>query len=112
MTTKTSTIEINVCDFCTDNEENCYHKCLCCGKDVCWNCEKNGGVGVGYSHGVHVVGSNDGWYCNKCNLNTDDPLLDAYKNIDCLKREQDTWYDAFKIRKDAAEAKVKELLDR
>lgn len=101
--------EVSLCDFC-ESQENCYHYCRLCGKDVCYKC-RGGCVGVEYRHGVYIQGSGDGFYCQSCDVaarKANDKLHAAYLVVQCLRNEAAGWSADFDKRRKAAE----EVLDK
>lgn len=74
-------IEVFTCDVCGGR---CDYQttCLLCGKDLCDKCR----IELPYS--LNYSGSYDGKYCQECIAsNTSDDLLQAYKQMNSLKRE-------------------------
>lgn len=101
----TKTIETKTCDFC--GADDCYYKCLRCGKDVCYECKKK--AGIEYQHSICCSGSGDGFYCHECDKADKSPLHAAYQEIRSLRNESDGFWEDFKKRSDAAEARLKKL---
>lgn len=98
------------CDFCTTQSE-AYHKCLGCGKDVCWKCKEQ--EGYEYEHSVTCSCASDGWYCKPCNVilaQAEDPLFEAYYTIRVLREEWKEFYDEFRFRSKCAEKLLEDLL--
>jgi hypothetical protein len=101
--------ETEFCDVC-GKEETYPHKCLNCGKEICYKCAKT--EGIEYKHSVWASGTGDGFYCNACDLKlktTGDKLHTAYRKIVSLRNEQDGFYKDFRERAEKAEADVKKL---
>lgn len=97
----------SMCDFCGKQS---YQKCLGCGKDVCWECQKT--EGIDFKHAVHFSGSGDGFYCQSCLSDPkviETPLLKAYKKIWSLRKESEIWWKEFDERTKAAEIKLQLL---
>lgn len=99
---------ISLCDEC--GVENSYmDSCLCCGKEMCFNCWKK--RGKSYNHGVFFAGSGDGYYCNECDKKLTEKGSDkqhkAYRNIASLREEYQTWHLRFKERATEAENNLK-----
>lgn len=88
------TIKVNTCDFC--GKEETYHKCLSCGKDICYNCKEK--EAVEFNHALFFKGSDDGLYCNKCIIklenNNDNSDIKkqyiAYKRMSLLIKEYES----------------------
>jgi hypothetical protein len=106
------TINRAICDLCGSKE--CYDTCLKCGKDICFECQRNGKA-VEYPHAVHFSGSGDGTYCSKCNddlIKRPDKLFLAYRAILNLRNESKLFYDDHSKRAEAAEKHLKSLQDK
>ena len=107
---KTSkTIESHVCDFCKQSDQ-CYDKCVTCGKDVCYDCKKV--AGVEYPHSVCCSGSGDGFYCHECDAKDSTSLHAAYVAIRSLRLEAESFYRGYRERSEKAELRLKELQGR
>lgn len=83
-------VEVACCDFCS--EQNTYHQCQLCKKDICYNCKEK--FAVVYHYSVHFQGSEDVIYCQEC--------LGKMVAGTCSKREKDIYnaYNAIKLLKD------------
>lgn len=103
----TKTVEYRQCDFCRSDSDSCFHKCLSCGKDVCYSCKDK--VGVEYRRAVSVSGSGDGFYCHDCDEKDTSELHTAYQQMRSLTRESEGFYTDFRKRSEVAEKKVKQL---
>lgn len=106
---KTITKNVNLCDNC--NKESYPQKCLGCRVEHCWDCAKT--LGIEYKHAVHFSGSGDGYFCFKCNDNPPKAvqnIYSAYKKIESLRRESDSFWGDFNNRSKQAEAELKALL--
>lgn len=108
---KTVTREVNFCDKCNAEQTYGIDACLCCGVEHCYECKKT--EGRKYSHGVNVIGSGDGYYCNACDTKLDgegsDGRYEAYRRIASLRTEAKAWCEDFEIRRKAAETLLSEL---
>lgn len=106
---KTINKEVTICDQC--GKETYVHKCLKCGVDHCWECQKT--QGIVYTHSTCCSGSGDGYYCNKCDAELrvakNDKLHAAYVNIQNLRMESELFYKNWKERANNAEATIKRL---
>ena len=96
------------CDIC--NKE-AYTTCLSCGKDYC---NKHENIGVEYQHSINFGGSDDGFFCNECDIeitnNTKHPLYqlhESYKEIDSLRKKAKAYYDQLEKNGNEAEQKLK-----
>lgn len=103
---KTVQKEINACDFCCCVDE-CYTKCLRCGKDVCYSCESV--KGIEYPHSLYFSGSFDGWYCLECDAKDDSELHNLYLKIKAIRREAKCVTDDLKARNDEIESRIAQL---
>lgn len=100
----TKTVQYNKCDFCNDNNE-CWNRCLKCGKDVCYDCEQT--AGVTYRHAEHVGGSDDGWYCHECDAQPPDDLLEVYQSLAQLIAKREAYHQATKPTLDLLTSKIR-----
>lgn len=102
--------EVCFCDLCK-KESNYPTPCLGCGSEVCYECQKKSGVV--YPHAVHLSGSGDGFYCDKCDAklwrNGTDKLHGAYRAVAALRTEAMAWNKDFTQRRVAAEELLKGL---
>jgi len=103
--------EISCCDAC--GKEDVYvTACLYCGTEHCFECRQNSGKV--YRHSVFFGGSDDGYYCNKCDNRLTKSNADgkhvAYQSIVSLQREHEAWNQNFKRRCDSAESTLRERL--
>jgi hypothetical protein len=109
MSKKTVTIDADVCDSC--GAQTYVTPCLKCGVEHCWECKDK--LGRNYSHGIHVSGSGDGYYCNPCDTELSrsgaDPLHNAYVEIRQVRADGEAFYQRFKVLGEQAEAKLKAL---
>ncbi len=106
---KQVTKETNVCDWC-ESDEGVYAECLICGKHACFDHKKAHMTTT--PHAVHISGGCDGCYCNTClAANPQDELVAAYRVIESLREEAETFYKDFKVRSDTAEKVVRSLYD-
>lgn len=107
---KTVEVEIEVCDLC--KSDSLVYSCLHCGKDVCYECKKNGAMKV-YNSGVAFT-SKDGHWCRECDQALRDakssPLHAAYWAIARLQEEGVEIHKAFRERSEAAESHLNALL--
>jgi len=97
------------CDVASCDAEDIYPiTCINCGVVHCHDCRKT--QGVSYGRSVYINSSEDGYYCNACDLKLasqgDNELHNAYRRIASLKEEMKKWSDAFKRSADEAEAEV------
>lgn len=101
--------EVILCDNC--NKEDLLTPCLKCGKVFCWECKKI--MGIEYNHAVHSQGSDDGFYCHRCDSKLkqtkDDLVHRAYLNIKALRDEYKTWLVDFNKRSKLAEEHLKSM---
>lgn len=108
---KTVNKEVHFCDKCNAEQVYGFDECLCCGVEHCYECKKT--EGRKYSHGVHVSGSGDGYYCNACDAKLlssgEDKLHSAYRRVASLRAEAIAWSDGFDRRRNAAEMALSEL---
>ncbi len=105
----TTTVEVKSCDIC--GKADTYDSCFGCGKDLCWRCCDNKKA-VRYSHGVHIQGSGDGYYCLECDKRlTDDPLHKSYVQIKQIRDEAERFHEAWDARRKVAEAECKRLYE-
>lgn len=107
---KQVTVDQCFCDFC-GKEASGYSKCLSCGKDVCYDCQKT--KVKEYRHAINVMGSGDGLYCLECNdklLGNGDKLHSAYCKIESLRNEAKAWSEDFRKRSSDAENALKALV--
>jgi hypothetical protein len=100
---------IKQCDVC---HKEAFATCLCCGKDFCIEHETK--EGIEYRHGLHIGGSDDGYFCNKCDIDiTNDKkhplyqLHESYKQIAHIREEEKAMFDAIQRKGDEAEAQLK-----
>lgn len=107
MCKKRKYVDYNQCDFCC-SEEDCYSKCLTCGKDVCYECKKT--VGVSYEHSVFWGGSGDGFYCYACDAITKSKIHTAYRLIRALRLEGQGFNAEFSLKAKEANKYVEQLL--
>ena len=103
MAKKTKTVEYDDCDFC-DSDEDCYTKCLGCGRDVCYECKKN--KGTEYQYALHVSGSNNGYYCAECDKEPRDSLHRAYRDMLALIEESVVFSSGLRSRGDVIEKRI------
>lgn len=107
---KTIEKSVHICDKC--GKEDYVNACLGCGVEMCYTCRLK--HGVSYSFSVSMEGSNDGFYCRKCDNKLTDSVLDskhnAYRAIQSLKAEAASWNEDFQRRADEAEKKLRLLL--
>lgn len=106
-------MEVHECESCHKIDSYASSVCLDCGKEFCWECsEKNG---TKYRYGIWGSGSGDGYYCKDCDIKLiesgEDKKHNAYRLIQRLQLETIAWNKDFKIRADAAEKALKEILD-
>ena len=97
------------CDFCNSTEST-YEACANCGLDICYDCKKT--KGVEYKHAIYFSGSGDGFYCDRCHSELTaepNPLFIAYKKIQLLRLEMNSFSADFKVRQEEAEANLKRL---
>jgi hypothetical protein len=107
---RTQTTEVEICDFCEEQQASSHTKCMGCGKAICYDCRKT--RAKEYNHAVYFQGSGDGLYCLECDKRltaTGDPLHAAYRVIGYLRDESKAWGEAFKVKIDKAEANLKRL---
>lgn len=102
-------VEIRICDFC-EKSDQCYYKCDCCGKDVCFDCRDN--VGVQYEHSMCCSGTGDGFYCHACDASDKSDLHTAFVRIRSLRLEAQAFYEGHRTRSDEAEKRLKEIQAR
>jgi len=108
---KDEVVSKKYCDFCG---EESWEQCLGCGKDICWECQRDGTKAKEYHHGVYVSGTSDGAYCLKCDAEMKakgDPVHAAYLSIEALREEAKEWDKDFTRRREAAEKLLEALLD-
>ncbi len=101
--------EVILCDVC-GAEVPYADTCLCCGTEHCHSCART--HGKEYRHGVYMMGSGDGYYCNICEpvlTAGNDPLLLAYKHIGELRNEEAVFRAGFKLRCEEAEERIVRL---
>lgn len=100
---KQVTTTVACCDQCGSTA---YRKCDGgCGKDLCTS-DKCHRV---YQHAVYFSGSDDGNYCDECMEKPADARRLAYETIGRLRDEHTAFHDDFRLRMEAAEARVKQL---
>lgn len=102
-------VEQSFCDLC-GKEASGYTCCLCCGKELCYDCRET--AAKEYKHAVHLSGSGDSLYCLECDRKlreNGDKLHAAYRKIEALRHEEKGWYEDFRKRSDDAESKLKAL---
>lgn len=95
--------EVTLCDAC--GRETYIAKCLGCGVEHCYDCQKQ--LGVEYRHGVSFSGSGDGYFCLKCDANPPEKvrgLHSTYQIIKRLRYEADGYYQYFDETSKEAEA--------
>jgi hypothetical protein len=106
--TKTKMTEYKVCDIC--KEGNAYHKCLSCGKDICYDCKKE--WSKEYIHSLFFSGSDDGLYCNECDqklsITWEDKLHNAYVEMEALKQKYNIQYGKTKTESDRLTAFIEQ----
>lgn len=111
---QTKNVEKIICDICHTEESYPWNACLCCGKDICYDCRAL--HGKQYNHEVHSGGTGDGAYCNDCDAKltqaANDPLHNAYRVIAALRNEAEGFYADFEKRRRAAEEVLKQLQKR
>lgn len=105
----TRTVDYYVCDFCGGDIGGYTNACRACGTHACYECEKT--HFVHFPHGLHVQGSSDGYYCNKCNAAADDELHDAYQQLSFIRKEMDAVATSLYDKARRVEKRIKELLD-
>lgn len=108
---QTRTVEVEICDFCKENEARYSAHCLRCNAIACYKCQET--AGTEYQHAVYFSGSYDGWYCANCVAALTarpEPLFEAYRQIARLRAEVEVWGEDFKKRSDAAEESLNKLL--
>lgn len=94
---KSVTRETYICDECgKDAGYRTY--CVSCEREYCYECSKE--KTIEYAHSVHFAGSGDIHVCHTCNLEPKQysKLIDAYKKIQALSREEKDFYEGFKAR--------------
>lgn len=99
-------IEVRVCDFCKSSDQ-CYQKCACCGKDVCYDCRKK--VGIEYEHSTSCSGSGDGFYCHDCDQKDKSELHSAFVLIRSLRLEWTGFYADYRRRSEEVEKRLAQL---
>lgn len=108
---KTIEKEVKFCDKC-GKEDSHPTACLACGTEMCSDCQTK--YGVSYNHAVHFQGSDDGFYCNPCDVKLmaqgSDEQHNAYLAIKALRDEEDAYWANFGKRAKAAEDAVKKFL--
>lgn len=99
--------EVSFCDEC--GREAYVHTCGKCGKDYCYECEKNY---IEYKAGVFHSGD-DGTYCLDCDsellARKSDPIHAAYLRIKHLRMEHISWWEDFERRAKEADANLRDL---
>lgn len=103
--------EVRYCDFCGSND-SVYEHCMICGKDWCYECGKK--VSETLPHSCSCSGGDDGHFCKECLVNPPEkimPLINAYRVIQCLRKEAEHFYTSYRVRAKTAEAEVKKLYD-
>lgn len=109
---KTITETVDFCDGC-GNRMNYAHRCLNCGTEHCFDCEKN--VGRQYKFAVHFSGSHDGYYCKPCDDKLtkagDDTLHNAYVTIAALRQEEKEWHNYFEGKHKPVQELIESLRD-
>jgi hypothetical protein len=109
---KTISEEVAICDVCKTNRGT--SKCMRCGSDSCYDCEKV--HMVTYYHGISVRGYGDGHYCYECDsalrASNDDSLHRAYRTLTAIKSEMDRAYADMRERAEAAEDAVRQEFEK
>lgn len=99
--------EVTICDCC--ETEAYLTACLNCGVEHCYECRAK--YGKTYEHAVHFSGSNDGYYCKKCDADLiegpDTRQHKAYRKIEALRNEVKAWSSDFQFRAAKAEEEVR-----
>ena len=99
-------VTVTCCDFC--GKDNCFHQCMNCGKDICYDCLDRHAVQL--PHAIYCMGTGDGEYCEECARNSEvqrTPLFQSYQKIRSLKDELFGFHERFDICRKKAEAKCK-----
>ena len=95
------------CDICNTAEAYEWSQCLGCGRDLCYDCR------VTYQHAVSFSGSNDGYYCQACDLKFQagggDHLWAAYRRIQHIRAERKAFYERSETEGAAVEQTIREL---
>jgi hypothetical protein len=108
--------EIITCDFCKEGDVYTDDKCAVCKKDICHACSRNSSVGVILHTQVWFDSSRDLVVCTDCyaslsNVLDSNPLLQVCMDVSQLRSEYNAWMKDFKQRMEAAEQKVKSLMN-
>jgi len=86
-------IDINVCDFCDDN--NTYLKCSNCSKDICHECSKKYAKEFSFNETIYISKTNR-IYCNDCIKKIENdidnfPLYSLFKEIESLVKQNELY---------------------
>src|SRR5215475_14042413 len=102
------TVTFATCDFCP-SKEGCYQTCRKCGKDVCYNCQKQ------VRSQMHCESSGDPTFCQGCYAeevkSSTDPVFLACLAVVRLRNEMDGWYEEFKKRQKEVEGRAERLVN-
>jgi hypothetical protein len=100
-----------ICDFC--KKEETYDKCLSCGKDICYKCQKT--EAKIYQFALNFKGSEDGIYCNDCDTKLKNQIDSSdiksqhtsYLILKNLADKYNCLLDKLKLESDEAESTIK-----
>lgn len=104
--------EVQLCDNC--GEETYTDGCLGCGVDHCHECRKINGTE--YTHSLYASGSCDGYFCVKCDKDSEtNPILPNeirnllywYREIQAMRKNNNDYYNRTKERADEAEKEIR-----